>query len=216
MIANILEHFPNFDYRSPLEPWRVDITQTDNLADLQIQAFHYYWTTEATKHGTIGLSLVTPNLPFCFTVSVLDYPAVHCRKSIFFAHEGLQPQTFSCVVASAPISEVPCVFVPTGADKKTRSRKQCQGTEVLQYLHWWGALLIRGGVMIGVLFDNHHARTFRKTNLIEELNFQHAWTADSFREHVIEPFLRVETDFVLEEYDTLKNNLAFNFVLRRR
>ena len=212
----ILQHFPDFDYRQPLESWRVDATQKNSLAGLQIEAFHYYWTLQASKNGKIGLSLVTPDLPFCCTLSHFDHPAVHCREQIGNASHIFQPRIFSCVVVSAPLPSLPCAGCAPTSDKTERKRAQCQGSEVIPYLQQWAGLLMPDGLLMGALFDNSAALIFRNTNLIDELDFQHAWSAQSFRLKVMEPFLLMDQTLELIEYDTFRNNLAFNFVVRRK
>ncbi len=214
-LTEILSHFPGFDYRHPKEPWLMDATRPDSLADLQIQAFHYYWTLNATKQGNIGLSLVTPCLPFCFTLSNKNDALVHRYDTPSSMGWLFEPHTFSCVVVSAAIPEIFCTTVLPGTGKKERKRAQCQGEEIVSHFHRWGRALASNGIILGVLFDNKMALQHRKTNLIEELDVYHAWSALSFYDNVLSPFLKAESGFVLEEYDTLVNNLAFNFVVRR-
>lgn len=79
----------------------------------------------------------------------------------------------------------------------------------------WGRVLAPKGVLLGVLFDNQAAIQHRKTNLIDELDFQHAWSATSFQQQILRPFLTTNPSFVLEEFDSLKNNLTFNFIVRK-
>ena len=215
-LSSLLEHFPNFDYRHSKEPWRMDATRLDSLADLQIQAFHYYWTLDATKNGNIGLSLVTPCLPFCFTLSNKDQALAH-RYDLPTSLEWLfAPHSFSCLVVSATLPHVFCTTTPLPADKKERKKARCQGEEIVGVLQKWSRVLAPQGVLLGVLFDNTASLRYRGTDLIEELDFQHAWSASSFYLHVLCPLLVAEPEFKIEEFDTLKNNLAFNFVVRRK
>lgn len=213
--AEILIHFPHFDYLRPKEPWRMDATCRNSLADLQIQAFHYYWTLNATKKGNIGLSLVTPRLPFCFTLSNTNDTVVHRRDSPTSMDWLFEPQSLACVVVSAVLPQVFCSEVPPEAEKKTRKKARCQGEEVIDQFHHWGRVVAPEGIILGVLFDNEAALRHRNTNLIDELDVQHAWSAASFYLNVLEPFVKSNSSFAIEEYDTLRNNLAFNFVVRR-
>jgi hypothetical protein len=213
-LSLLLEQFPNFDYRNPKEPWRMDARHPQSLADLQIQAFHYFWTLEATKKGNIGLSLVTPHLPFCFTLSHANETGIHRRDAHMSMAWVFEPSSFACVVASAVLPEIFCDQVPIGAEKKIRKKARCQGKEVITHLHTWSRFLAPSGLLLGVLFDNDAAQDYRHTNVIDELDVQHAWSAASFYQHVLRPFVQSHP-FVIEEYDTLKNNLAFNFVIRR-
>lgn len=214
-LTEILEHFPNFDYRHPKEPWRMDATRSDSLADLQIQAFHYYWTLDATKQGNIGLSLVTPCLPFCFTLSNTNTALVHRHDAPTSTDWLFESQSFACVVVSAVLPHIFCSAVPPGAEKKERKRAHCQGEEMIESFEKWGRVLAPKGVLLGVLFDNQAAIQHRKTNLIDELDFQHAWSATSFQQQILRPFLTTNPSFVLEEFDSLKNNLTFNFIVRK-
>ncbi len=211
----ILEHFPNFDYRQPKEPWRMDASHPESLADLQIQAFHYYWTLQATKQGNIGLSLITPHLPYCFTLSNMSNALVHRHDKPESLQWLFEPESFSCVVVSAVLPNIFCSEVAPEAEKKIRKKARCSGREVVNDFCQWGRVLAPGGVILGALFDEGAAQEIRKTSLIDELDAQHAWSAASFYFNVLEPFVRSDPSFAIEEYDTLKNNLAFNFVARR-
>ena len=193
----------------------MDATRPDSLADLQIQAFHYYWTLDATKQGNIGLSLVTPCLPFCFTLSSKNDALVHRHDTPASLEWLFESQSFACIVVSAVLPHVFCSAVSPGVEKKERKKAHCQGEEIVESFQKWGRVLAPRGVLLGVLFDNKAALEYRHTNLIEELDFQHAWSAFSFQEQVLRPFLKVDSSFRLEEYDTLQNNLAFNFVVRK-
>jgi len=115
----------------------------------------------------------------------------------------LQQSPYPLIVVSAVFPHVPC---------EKKNTKQCDGNEAIIRLQLWGELLTKGGRIIGVLLDDYYAKK-NGWSIREKTSATHIWTATQFREQ-LNMILRDDM-FVLEEFDTLKNDFAFNFVLRK-
>jgi hypothetical protein len=206
----LLEQFPNYDYRFPKEPWKLDYRQKENrlLVQFQIQAFHYWWVLEQTRlSGGIGYAINTPYLPHTLNVdrSYLDDPL-------------LKNQDCRVIICSAALPFFSCY------NPNTRCT---QATCLLYAFEDMLNLLAPGGILAGVIFDEEHASregaSFHQAHIERGADqdaaiFQHAWTAAEFLkilENIQAKYKTEERQFTIEEYDTLKNNFACNFVLRK-
>lgn len=199
----LLDEFPNYDYRHPKHPWLLTYRKAQQgTAGLQIQAFHYWWAIESGKSGQIGLSLLTPNLPFCLCVGDSNAENIHLQADPLMAHELLRKSPFPLIVTSAVIPYVPCL---------QKNTARCQGQEAIDRLVLWAELLNPGGRVIGVLFDEHYANK-NGWQVKEKIKATHTWTANQFYQQLLP--LAEDGIFQIEEFDTLKNEFAFNFVLR--
>ena len=75
----------------------------------------------------------------------------------------------------------------------------------------WLTLLKPGGILAAIILDEQYAKE-AGGSLLEIKQFSHTWSASRFLRYVLEP---LGADAVLEEFDTLKNNFAFDVVLRK-
>jgi len=215
-MRELLEHFPEFDYRKPQEPWRVSARANGSLAVSQIQAFHYHWALAAARSGHIGLAIGMEDLPFCLHVGIGQ--TLSNEKSHLVVAEPfdicrtLHTGRFSFVVVSRLLSMVSCNVASTIPE---RIRARCSGSELIAPLRILSNLLLDGGVLIGAVLDEQHLMNIRGSGAIESYGFQHTWSAEGFERNILSELLTV-SNLELIEFDTLQNDLAFNFVVAKK
>lgn len=212
--VDLQTQFPGYDYNNPREPWRIDFRQHNSLTAAQIQAFHYFWATQqCARSAMIGLSFTTPNLPYSFCVSPNRTQGVHLFAQPDNVDILLEKRTFPLIVASGVISELLCDKVKSDATIAQRREARCKGEEVAKILNKWANLLMPQGILIAVLIDHKYAFPQGWSLFDKSENITHIWTAAQFMEYVLQP---CENIFTVKEFDTLKNNYAFNVVLEKK
>ena len=202
---DLLSAFPHYNYQNPVEPWRLDPTRQDNTIQLQVATFHYYWLTKACgETGLPGLSLITPNLPYCITVPKQPedngpiFNPIGTEDLLYFDEKNI---AFGAIVLSAALHWFPCFH-----------ERPCDGAEIRVMLSRFYNLLLPNGILIGVLFDALMDKK-RGSHVHEKTRARHAWSTGQFRQQIITP---LEDIYSIVEYDTLRNGLTFNFVLQKR
>lgn len=200
----IEDQFPDYDYHNGNAPHIIDYRTKLGREQvvLQLQAFHYYWCLKQCRDsGEIGLSLGTPGLPYCMTVLPEKDRGGHVFNKSDSVHLVLEKETFPLVLASAAVPTLPCTGI----------RGTCTGSELVSTIRRWLGLLKPGGILAAIILDEKYAKE-AGGSLLEVASFQHTWTAARFLRYVLEP---LGAGVELEEFDALKNNFAFDCVLRK-
>ncbi len=200
----LLDQFPAYDYHNGNNQHLCDYRVKNNrqYVTMQIQCFPYYWAIkQCADSGEIGLSLGTPNLPYCLTVLPEKDKGGHVFHQPTSVHLVFEPESFPLLICSAALPALPCTGI----------RGTCVGSELTSTIRRWLTLLKPGGILAAILLDERYAKE-AGGSLLEISSFRHTWSAQRFLRYVLEP-LGAESN--LEEYDTLKNNFAFDVVLRK-
>ena len=205
----LLKEFPNYDYRNPTHPWRMDYRFSQNrpLVAQQLQAFHYWWAFNQAKLEGPSYSLLTPDLPYATLIDPYD--------NIY--NSQYQNEEAAIIICSAVLPLLPCY-----SNKPKCAEQVC----LHMFLYRCISLLREGGVLIGFIFDEQRANdaggSFREIRSwkseasisVNPSNFIHSWSTAGF--------LKILTSLIgdiphcsLEEYDTLRNYFACNFVIRK-
>lgn len=198
---DILKNFPNFEYKNPLEPWRVDFTKLDNLVGQSQEAFINYWVikqiTSYPDYGA-GLDIGCGQGSHAFTIGLNDYYG-ECHpiyRGEYLPHvtslsenvdKIFNEGTFNFTIASHILEHVD--------EPMTTFRK-------------WLKLLRRNGVMILLMPDYQYEKA------VESWDPTHKtfWTPKDFEKNCIIP----NADLVkVEEFNTLNNKFSMNAILRR-
>lgn len=194
----LLEHFPEYDYRRPLQPERVVYQRPDNITGHQQRAFNVWWAVERCgKTGGIGLELGSGGVhtPWCLSTDAYatdDHPVYggSCKPHMAVsAHSRLpfEDNSFSLVLANHVVEHLP--------------------GDVPAILRDWVRVLKPGGVMGMILPDQAHGDV-----LAMDRDHKHAWTANQFLGLVG----HVHDVATVHEHDSLANNFSFNTVLVKR
>lgn len=197
--------FEEYDYNNPKQPWKIHCRDSDGIRNgaWQMKCFHFWWIIEqCLKTGEIGLAIDMDNLPFC----LFAHRSPDCGHLPFdgaFPYGTFNSGKFPLVVASAAIPYYPC---ETG-------NPRCDGREVAKGINDLSYLVKPKGALIAAIMDEtgprHEGRSLRGSS-----QFAHAWTVKEFGENVLGG---VDASlWEVEEFDTFKNDLSFNVVLRRK
>jgi hypothetical protein len=209
----LLNQFPDYDYRAPNEPWKMDYRVPENriYVSHQMQAFHYWWALNQTvRSGAIGYAIMTPHLPFMF----------HLPSLMHIFHNEYNFQDCRIIVCSAALPQLVCL---SGKPKCTEA--DC----LVPFLSRCIELLTVGGVLVGFILDEAQANAMGASFLSVRrqsgetgselgaktgMQFKHIWSTQNFLK-ILKEFLVREPTVQLEEFDTLRNYFACNFVLRK-
>lgn len=195
--------FPDYDYRKPTEPWRIDYNVDDHrpYVNFQLQAFTLYWVEKVCKEdGLPGLALEARNIPFCLSTSSVRY-AGHIYSKPEYVHLIFEERSLPLIVATNSFPLLSCQAALEG--------KKCDDQHIIKTMQNWGRILYPGGYLIATIPDA--ALALARGEDPAKANELHIWSARRFQERILKPL----EGFTIEEFDTLKNNFAFNFVLRR-
>lgn len=197
--------FKDYDYNNPLESWKVNSREPNGitLCAWQMKAFHYFWIMKQCRvTGEIGLTINMENVPFCLYVDD-RHGAGHIFCALSSVHKLFTSNKFPLVIASALIPYLPC----------SSSGKRCDGIEIAGEIDKLANIVAPSGVLIAALMDElgpkHEGRS-----LVESAGNTHAWTVPQFEKHILGNINSHVWD--VEEFDTLKNDMSFNVVLRRK
>ncbi len=193
------EYFPDYDYRRPVYPVRVDFSRSDNITGHQQRAFNVWWAIEQCwKTGSVGLELGSGGVhtPWCLSTDayLTDNHPVYggaCKPHMALsAHERLpfNDGSFSLVLANHVVEHMP--------------------GDVPAILRDWLRVIKPGGVLGVILPDQQYVDV-----LAIDKDHKQAWTAQQFRDQVCAPLADVAD---LVEFDTLKNKFSYEAVLRKR
>jgi len=195
----LLEHFPEYNYRRPLQPERLIYSRPDNITGHQQRAFNIWWAIERCgKNGGIGLELGSGGVhtPWCLSTDAYatdNHPVYGgaCKPHMALsAHQRLpfEDNSFDLALANHVVEHLP--------------------GDVVSILRDWLRVLKQGGVLGVILPD----QAFLDVLAIDK-DHKHAWTAAQFAEQVLVPLNDVAA---LSEFDTLKNNFSYDAVLVKR
>ena len=201
----LLDLFPSYDYRTPTRPWEINCRNNDGIRNCawQMKSFHYWWIGEKCfKTGEIGLSINIDNLPFCIhTDNRRDNG--HSFASLNSIYKLFTREKFPLIIASAFIPYFPC----------SAEIPRCEGREVAKAIDMLAGLLSPSGVLIGAIMDEsgplHEGRSLKESS-----HFVHAWTVRQFSRSILDNL--DGSLWIIEEFDTFKNDMAFNLVLRKK
>ena len=201
----LFDLYPNYDYNAPTRPWEIHCRDNDGIRNCawQMKSFHYWWIArQCVDSGEIGLSINIDNLPFCVHVDSRKGNG-HIFASYDSIHKQFNGEKFSLIIASAFIPYYPC---ESGTPK-------CNGTEVAKGLDNLATLLKPSGVLIAAIMDEtgpmNEGRSLRDSSY-----FTHAWTVRQFEKAVLG---NIDGDlWGVDEFDTMKNDMSFNLVLRKK
>lgn len=197
--------FPGYDYRSPTEAWKIHCRDNDGIRNCawQMKAFHYWWIMKlCRKTGEVGLSINIDSLPFCVRIDN-RHQSGHIFCAPPSAHKQFHSEKFPLVVASAFVPYFPC-------DNGT---SRCEGVEVAKGIDNLARIVKPNGVVIAAVMDETGPRSEGRS-LKESGNFVHTWTTKQYEKSVLNNLSR--DIFEIEEFDTFKNDLSFNMVLRKK
>ena len=214
--VDLMASFPHYSYQNPVEPWRLNPTRKDNIIQEQIASFTYFWLTKACgETGLPGLSLITPNLPYCITIPKHEYkkdgPVFDMWKGndlYFFQNK----KCFGALIISAALPWFPCFGDSDGIRTIMEDPNQCDGADIRRFFKTLSSFLVPGGILLGVLFDALSDKQ-KGFNTNKKIQARHAWSVGQFRQQIITP---LEDIYSIVEYDTLRNGLTFNFVLEKK
>ena len=203
----IKQHFPDYDYRRPVEPWRLNYHAQENrlIVNFQLQAFVYWWAIHTCQEeALVGLALSMLNIPYC--ISTWEQQG---EGAVFVRPEGVHlifnKSSFPLIVASAPLFSMSCPMKQDG--------KICDDLHVVKTMQDWGKILTPGGMLIATVPDAGCALQAGINIERDMKNITHAWSARRFSDRVLS---QLNETFIVEEFDTLKNNFAFNIVLTKK
>jgi hypothetical protein len=205
--ADILQHFPNFDYSNPLGPREVvcDIRNPANHVGYQQWAFSCWHALESCGPLDLGIDLGSRKgiTPYCVSVDLYGNGKPHP----FYA--GVSH--FSDLVYDAAHVDIfPDGDVPFINSCHSLEHMPAVGDSgIIDLLVIWADLLRHNGVLALVIPDNDHFDV-----MACDRDHRHAWGAHDFRARVLDPFL-ARGGLTLVEYDTFQNYHSFNVVLRK-
>ena len=201
----LFDLYPQYNYNAPTRPWAIHCRDNDGIRNCawQMKAFHYFWLLKMCQDsGEIGLSINIDNLPFCIHADSRPGNG-HIFTSLPSIHKLFNGEKFPLIVASALIPYYPC----------ENNTPKCDGAEVARGLDDLATLLKPSGVLIAAIMDEtgpmNEGRSLRDSSY-----FTHAWTSRQFEKAILGNISGELFD--IEEFDTMKNDLSFNFVLRKK
>lgn len=189
--AQVVTHFPDFNYNRPAEPEKLDYRRGDNVVGYQQRAFDFYWAIEwCGKKNEVGIEFGSGGLPTPHMITSDIRPGsnmqINCES-----HEDLkqfEDNEFNLILSNHVIEHL-------SSDIEQLFRKE------------WLRILKPGGIIAGVIPDEQYNNT-----MAFDPEHKQCWTAHEFRA------LLEKMGDVLEliEIDTLNNHFSFNFVVKKR
>lgn len=195
----LLDYFPEYDYRRPNQPERLDYSRPDNITEYQQRTFNVWWAIQQCgKTGNVGLEIGSggKHTPWCLSTDLYSTDSHPIYGSACHPHmivDGaktlpFKSEIFSLVLANHVVEHL------EGDTKKI--------------LREWLRVLKPNGVIAAVLPDQQYNDV-----LAIDRDHKHAWTANEFLNDIIKP---LQDSVIIEEFDTLQNKFSYEIVLRKR
>lgn len=225
--TQVLPYFPQYDLDEMDEKAIVDYGKNDNCVGHQQRALLTYWSVRAfiESEGGVSLDLGSAGVhhPAALALDLYgngETPAYGGSMSgVHFKGDAgnlfmFEDNSFSAVISNHLVEHLRCSQVPLGMDQQERRRIGCQGMEVIKVIRdHWIRVVRPGGYIVAIVPDDQYARDVGSSVLDYDQTHQHAWGATEFYDNIIEYLL----DYVeVIEFDSLRNNFSFDFILRKK
>ena len=202
----LFQLFPQYDYNNPKRPWDLHCRDSTGIRNCawQMKAFHYWWVMkQCHETGEVGLAINIENIPFCVMADNRE-SAGHVFAQHGSVHKLFNGNKFPLVIASAVIPFYPCA---------SSNPQNCEGPEVANIIHSLATTLKPDGVLIAAVMDDTGPR-HEGRSLKDSAQFTHTWTAKQFERSVL---AKIDTAILeVQEFDTLRNDMSYNVVLRKK
>lgn len=204
--AEVCKFFPDFDYRNPVPGAVTVMGPSNNCVGHQQRAFQTWWSIQQCGPLDLGLDIGAHRglSPFC----------IHVDK--YYDNQNAHPYYGGVIGCDVVADATSVAMFPKGVFPLIGSNHSLEHMPVdgdggtVELLKTWVGLLRQGGVIALIVPDNWYWDV-----KASDADHKHAWSHIDFRGRVLDRAV-AEANCELVEYDTLKNNFAFNAVIRKR